>query len=46
MDEIELVRKNLGWEHRPFDIPKKILNEWRKIGKKGIKIEKNGIKFY
>ena len=40
MDEIELVRKNLGWEHRPFDIPKKILNEWRKIGKKGIKIEK------
>ena len=39
VDEIKLVRKNLGWEHKPFNIPQKILNEWRKIGKKGLKIE-------
>ena len=38
-DEIKLVRKNLGWEHEPFKIPKKILKEWRNIGKKGQKIE-------
>ena len=37
MDEIKLVRRNLDWEHRPFDIPQKILNEWRKIGKKRFK---------
>ena len=39
IDEIKLVRKNLGWQHKPFKIPQKILNEWRKIGKKGLKIE-------
>ena len=39
VDEIKLVRKNLGWKHKPFNIPQKILNEWRKIGKKGLKIE-------
>jgi transketolase len=38
-DEINLVRKNLGWSYKPFEIPKKILNEWRVIGKKGSKIE-------
>ena len=53
IDEIRLVRENLGWKHKPFDIPRKILNEWRKIGKKGQKIEqrwnknfsKNKLKF-
>ena len=39
IEEIRLVRENLGWKHKPFDIPRKILNEWRKIGKKGQKIE-------
>ena len=39
--EIELVRKNLNWRHKPFKIPQKILNEWRKIGKNGLKKEKN-----
>ncbi len=38
--EIELVRKNLNWTHKPFKIPQKILNEWRKIGKQGLKKEK------
>ena len=40
LDEIKLVRKNLGWMHKPFEIPKKILSEWRKIGEKGLKKEK------
>ena len=39
VDEIKLIRKNLDWKHKPFYIPQKILNEWRKFGKKGVKIE-------
>ncbi len=31
-DEIKLVRKKLKWKYEPFDIPKKILDEWRAIG--------------
>ncbi len=34
-EEVELVRKKLKWSHLPFQIPKEILNEWRKIGEKG-----------
>ena len=40
IDEIKLVRKNLGWEHKPFKIPQKILKDWRNIGKKGFRREK------
>jgi len=40
-EEIELVRKKLKWRSQPFEIPEKILNEWREIGKKGEAIEKN-----
>lgn len=32
-DEIAGVRKNLGWDHAPFDIPDEILNAWRAIGR-------------
>ena len=39
-DEIRLVRKKLKWKHDPFHIPEKILNEWRKIGKKASLNEK------
>ena len=39
LEEIKLVRDNLKWIHKPFQIPNKILNEWRKIGKKGISLE-------
>ena len=39
LEEIKLVRDNLKWGHKPFQIPNRILNEWRKIGKKGISIE-------
>ena len=46
VDEIKLVRKVLDWKHKPFEIPKNILNEWRKIGSKGVKIEKNWNKLY
>ena len=41
VDEIQLVRKNLNWKYKPFQIPNNILNEWRNIGRKGEKIEKN-----
>jgi transketolase len=39
-DEIALVRKKLKWNNKPFEIPKEILNEWRKIGDKGELLEK------
>jgi len=39
-DEVNLVRKKLKWKHKPFDIPKEILNVWREIGKKGNLYEK------
>ena len=45
-DEIELVRKKLGWKSKPFEIPKNILNEWNKIGNKGSKIENKWKKIY
>ena len=45
-DEIKLVRKVLDWKYKPFEIPKNILNEWKKIGNKGIKLETKWNKFY
>ena len=45
-DEISLVRNKLQWPHKPFDIPKKLLNEWRKIGQRGSIIEKKWNKVY
>jgi len=39
-EEIELVRKKLKWPHSSFEIPKDILNTWRKIGEKGNGLEK------
>ncbi len=44
--EIELVRKELQWNYKPFQIPKKVLKTWRKIGKKGEKIEYKWNKIY
>ena len=43
-DEIKLVRKKLKWSHAPFEIPKKILDEWRKIGSRGIKEAEKWVK--
>ena len=39
--EVQLVRKKLNWKFEPFVIPEEILNEWRRIGEKGILQEKN-----
>ena len=38
--EVDLVRKKLKWKYEPFEVPKEILNEWRKIGEQGVKQEK------
>ncbi len=40
LDEIKLVRKVLKWKYKPFEIPNKLLNQWRAIGRKGQLIEK------
>ena len=39
-EETKLVRKVLGWNYNPFYIPSNILNEWRTIGSKGVKLER------
>ena len=39
-EEINLVRKKLKWNYKPFEIPKKVLDEWRKIGNRGVLLEK------
>ena len=46
LDEIKLVRNALNWNYKPFEIPNTILNEWKKIGKKGQKIENEWNKIY
>ncbi len=46
LDEIKLVRNSLNWNYKPFEIPNKILNEWKKIGNKGKKLETNWNKIY
>ncbi len=44
--EVSLVRKKLGWNFRPFEIPKNVLSSWRSIGKRGKKIENKWLKIY
>src|SRR5210317_2001233 len=46
LDEIKLVRNSLNWNYKPFEIPNKILNEWKKIGKRGEKLENAWSKIY
>jgi transketolase len=46
VDEVKLVRKQLNWKYKPFEIPNNILNEWKKIGNKGTKLEANWNKLY
>ena len=45
-EEVKLVRRKLDWKYKPFEIPKNILNEWKKIGHKGVKLETNWNKTY
>ncbi len=33
-EEIDLVRKKLKWDYKPFEIPNEIKKEWKKIGEK------------
>ncbi|MDC3143026.1 transketolase [Candidatus Pelagibacter sp.] len=46
LDEIKLVRNALNWNYKPFKIPNKFLKEWKKIGKKGQRLENNWNKIY
>ena len=46
LDEIKLVRKALNWNYKPFEIPNKILKEWKKIGQKGLLIENKWNRVY
>ena len=39
-EEIDLVRKKLKWNNKPFEIPQEILDGWKKIGEKGELLEK------
>ena len=45
-DEVKLVRKKLKWNYEPFEIPQKILKEWKEIGLKGTKEELKWKKYY
>ena len=46
LDEIKLVRKTLNWDYKPFQIPYKILNEWKKIGRKSQQLESKWTRIY
>jgi transketolase len=46
ISEIELVRKKLKWPYAPFEIPKNILEEWRKLIINGKKHEQNWKKHF
>lgn len=35
-DEIAQMRKDLGWDAAPFEIPSDILNAWREAGARGV----------
>ena len=45
-EEIKLVRKKLNWNHNPFEVPKKLINEWKLIGEKALKKAKKHEKIY
>ncbi|MDF5724175.1 MAG: transketolase [Rhizonema sp. PD37] len=38
-DEIKLTRDNLGWEYPEFEVPKDVLNHWRKAIERGENLE-------
>ena len=45
-DEIKLVRKKLNWKYKAFEIPKNLLNEWKKIGEQAyLKAKKHDAKY-
>ena len=45
-EEINLIRKKLSWNYKPFEIPSEIKKEWKKIGDKAsAKAEKDESKY-
>lgn len=34
--EVDLMRKNLGWNYDPFEIPEDVLKDWRVAGKRNV----------
>ncbi|WP_375290026.1 transketolase [Qipengyuania sp.] len=34
-DEIAAARETLGWDHPPFEVPERILNDWREVSANG-----------
>ena len=45
-DEVALIRKKLKWKHAPFEVPNDLLEEWRKMGKRGFEEEEKWKKKY
>ena len=45
-EEINLIRKKLGWNNEPFDIPEKTLNLWKKNGLRNIDDRKSWEKIF
>ena len=45
-EEINLIRKKLGWNNEPFDIPEKTLNLWKKNGLRNIDERKSWEKIF
>ena len=45
-EEINLIRKKLGWNNEPFDIPEKILDLWKKNGLRNIDERKSWEKIF
>lgn len=43
-EEILLTRKNLEWHHKPFEIPRPLLKEWRNFFLRNVDIKKNWTK--
>lgn len=34
-DEVAAMRRELGWDHEPFEIPDEVLDAWRRVGRQG-----------
>ncbi len=45
-EEIALVRKKLKWNNKPFEMPEDILNAWKVIGEKGIRLEEKWLETF
>jgi transketolase len=35
-DEVAGARRNLGWDHPPFEVPRDVLEKWRAAGARGL----------